>query len=81
MMPDSQPISTAPMDGTEVLPMDGTEVLLPLVGDVRAYWCSDLKRWVLSKPLHIESLINPPCWKPTRESAANDRSVCEADDE
>ena len=54
-----QPIETAPRDGTEVL--------LPLYDSLRAYWDEELKRWVLSKPLHMESVANPTQWKPLPE--------------
>jgi hypothetical protein len=43
----------------ENAPMDGSTVWFPLETAVAAFWCNDLKRWVLSRPLHLESLIEP----------------------
>ena len=54
-----QPIKTAPKDGTEIL--------LPLECNVRAYWCTELETWVLSSPLHIESIVAPQHWHPVFE--------------
>jgi len=57
-MTDWQPMDTAPRDGTEVT--------LPLTfpHGVRAFWCTDLQRWVLSRPLHMESVPEPIKWRP-----------------
>lgn len=43
----------------ENAPRDGSEVLFPIEFVGRAYWCSDLKRWVLSYPLHMEYVSHP----------------------
>jgi hypothetical protein len=52
-----QPIATAPIDGTEIYVMIS-------VAPQRAFWCGDLKRWVLSRPLSID-FANPTEWRPT----------------
>lgn len=44
----------------ENAPKDGSDVLFhisSLLG--RAYWCADLKRWVLAYPLHMEFVSHP----------------------
>ena len=56
-----QPIATASKDGTEVLLQHYTEL--------RAYWNEGLNRWVLSQPLHVESIVNPTQWKPVPDEA------------
>lgn len=43
----------------ENAPKDGSDVLFPIEFVGRAYWCSDLKRWVLSYPLHMEYVSHP----------------------
>jgi hypothetical protein len=43
----------------ENAPKDGSEVLLPLEFKARAFWCSDLKTWVLSYPFSVESIRSP----------------------
>ena len=48
---------------TSEAPRDGTEVLIKLDLEVRAFWCPDLKRWVLSRPLLIESRADPQTWR------------------
>ena len=60
-MGEWQPIETAPRDGTEVR--------LSLMGfdSVKAFWDEKLQVWVLSRPIHMEKLINPPYWKPLPE--------------
>jgi hypothetical protein len=45
-------------------PKDGTVILVPVRGYQRVYWCDDLKTWVLSRPLHIESIHEPEGWRP-----------------
>jgi hypothetical protein len=52
-----------PMDSA---PKDGREVRLQLVFSrgVPAYWDEDLNLWVLSRPLHIESIHVPHGWAP-----------------
>ena len=54
----------------ETAPKDGTEILLPLECNVRAYWCPELETWVLSRPLHVETMADPKQWQrmpdPTR---------------
>lgn len=49
----------------ETAPKDGTEVLLPIRFNARAYWCDDLKKWVLSYPLHMETVPGPTKWLPS----------------
>jgi hypothetical protein len=56
--PEWQPMETAPKDGTEV------RLALSYPNGVPAYWCADLKTWVLSRPLHVESIHRPERWKP-----------------
>lgn len=53
-----QPMETAPKDGTEIL-----IELRPGFG-IPAYWCDELQTFVLSRPLHIESVREPTGWKP-----------------
>lgn len=43
----------------ENAPKDGSDVLFPIEFIARAYWCKDLERWVLTRPLHMESIYNP----------------------
>ena len=51
----------------EAAPKDGTEVFVPInIGAQLAYWCKDLQRWVLSRPLHID-FAYPTEWRPARE--------------
>jgi hypothetical protein len=50
-----QPIATAPKDGTEIT--------VPVQWNLQAFWCDDLKRWVLSRPLEVDS-IHPEYWIP-----------------
>lgn len=41
-------------------PMDGSEVYLDILAmKVKAFWDGDLKLWVLSRPVHIESILAP----------------------
>jgi hypothetical protein len=56
-MSDWQPIVTAPKDGTEVR-------LRLNLQSVKAYWDDDLRTWVLSRPLHMESIRDPEKWRP-----------------
>lgn len=42
----------------ETAPKDGSTIIVPIEGTVAAFWCNDLRRWVLNNPLHMES-INP----------------------
>jgi hypothetical protein len=49
-MPGWRPMNEAPKDGTEI------RLCLEFPSGVHAYWDDELKRWVLSRPLHIESL-------------------------
>lgn len=50
----------------DTAPKDGTEVTLRLVfpHGVPAYWDKELERWVLSRPLHMESVHLPRGWAP-----------------
>lgn len=50
----------------DTAPKDGTEVYLRLVfpHGVPAYWDANLERWVLSRPLHMESIRAPHGWAP-----------------
>lgn len=50
-----QLIDTAPKDGTTI------RVKLPET-DVRVFWCSDLKSWVLCSPIHMETVRDPTHW-------------------
>lgn len=46
-------------------PLDGSQVWLRLDLDrVKAYWDPKLDRWVLSHPLHMESIFVPSRWRP-----------------
>ena len=54
-MSDWQPIETAPKDGTIVR--------LPVIGEIRAYWCKDLERWV-SVVEQTMNYASPDRWKP-----------------
>lgn len=56
-MTNWQTIETAPKDGTEVLMHIPSEAM-------RAFWCSDLKRWVLSHPRHREYGDDALAWMP-----------------
>lgn len=57
-MTDWQPIETAPKDGRTIY--------LP-VGEcaVPAFWCDDLKRWVLVRTWKMDYVENPSGWRPT----------------
>jgi hypothetical protein len=57
MMTDWLPMSEAPKDGTQV------RLRLDFIHGVPAYWDDDLKTWVLSRPLHMESIKEPQGWK------------------
>jgi hypothetical protein len=37
-------------------PQDGCTIIVPIETSVRAFWCRDLRRWVLNTPLHVESV-------------------------
>jgi hypothetical protein len=41
------------------MPKTGREVELRIETTVRAYWDPSLKSWVLVRPLHVESIIEP----------------------
>lgn len=50
-----QPMATAPKDGSTVY--------IKISGGPRgAFWCRDLKTWVLCNPIHIESVRDPAGW-------------------
>ena len=55
---DWQSMDTAPKDGSEV------RLQLVFPRGVPAYWDGELDRWVLSRPLHIESIHVPHGWVP-----------------
>jgi hypothetical protein len=55
-MSDWQPMETAPKDGRTV------KIKVGFPKGVRCYWDSDLERWVLAHPLHMESVHNPLGW-------------------
>lgn len=57
MSDDWKTIDTAPRDGTVV------KIKVDIVS-VRAYFDYDLDRWVLTHPLHMESVFRPTRWKP-----------------
>lgn len=47
-------------------PKDGREVYLHMPSSsLRAFWCKDLKEWVLSRPMHMETARAPLAWRPT----------------
>lgn len=53
----------------ESAPKDGSDVLFPIEFVGRAYWCNDLKRWVLTYSLRIEFVSHPtakPCGRCSR---------------
>jgi hypothetical protein len=56
----------------ENAPKDGSVVLFPFEVVACAFWSEELKRWVLTRPLQIETLINPQRFKllppPTNET-------------
>jgi len=55
---DWQAIETAPKDGRDVI------LKMPFgVNGIRAFWCDDLKRWVLRFPLNVESILHPAGWR------------------
>ncbi len=60
-----QPISTAPKDG-RIVSIDHRGWKLS------AFWCSDLKKWVLVRPLSIESLHENRVdgWYPPKDEGA-----------
>jgi len=49
-------------------PKDGTEIIVPITCRVRVYWDPDLKRWILSRPLHRESIPDDDVkgWEPIK---------------
>ncbi len=53
----------------ENAPKDGSDVLFPIEFVGRAYWCKDLKRWVLAYPLHMDCIIHPTRFKLLRADA------------
>jgi hypothetical protein len=53
----------------ENAPKDGSDVLFPIEFVGRAYWCGDLKRWVLSYPLHMEYISHPTRFRLPRTDA------------
>lgn len=62
---DWRTMNTAPKDGTEIV------IQLPPYS-VRAFWCSDMQQWVLSRPLNVESIHDPLVWEPTAAITAGD---------
>lgn len=46
-------------------PKDGSNITVPVQWNLQAYWCKDLKRWILTRPLHVES-IDPEYWIPPK---------------
>lgn len=52
-----QPMQTAPRDPHKVVRLKVD------IESVRAYWDEDLNCWVLTHPLHIESIREPKAWK------------------
>jgi len=53
----------------ENAPKDGSDVLFPIEFVARAYWCNDLKRWVLAYPLHVECVSHPTRFRLPRAGA------------
>lgn len=53
----------------ESAPKDGTVVRLPLETHVDAFWCRDLKRWVLVHPLDVQSVYSANRWMPPPPTA------------
>ncbi len=51
-------------------PKDGTEISIRLNGWVPAYWDDELKTFVLSRPLHMESISEPEAWRPRKQITA-----------
>lgn len=45
-------------------PKDGSEIYIRISGKYRAFWDDEMKAWVLSTPVHIESIRNPIEWWP-----------------
>jgi len=52
------PIAIAPKD-----PQTPVKLKIDIVS-VPAYWEPDLERWVLTRPLHVESIFSPTHWRP-----------------
>lgn len=48
----------------ETAPKDGTEIYIEVGGKCRAYWDDELRTWVLSRPVHVESVHHPRRWLP-----------------
>lgn len=46
----------------ESAPKDGSDVLFPVEFVGRAFWCDDLKRWVLSWPIRMDYVPHPTRW-------------------
>lgn len=60
----------------ESAPKDGSEVLFPIEFVGRAYWCDDLKRWVLTRALHMDFIPHPTRFRlpsPPISSRAEDK--------
>lgn len=58
-------IGTAPKNGAEIF------LLISSVA-VRAFWCAEQKRWVLSSPMSREYADDALAWAPTRLGPSQD---------
>lgn len=45
-------------------PRDGTEIYIEVGGKCRAFWDDELQTWVLSQPIHVESVRLPRRYLP-----------------
>lgn len=59
-------------------PRDGTEITILLDYPMPAYWDDELRTFVLSRPLHLESVARPIRWRP---SGSAERSNTESSPE
>ena len=65
-------VEREPINDMTLAPKDGTEIRIPIHWTLPAFWCNDLKRWVLSRPLHVESVYDVKGWLPGRQIKMGD---------
>lgn len=54
-------------------PQDGTEIVVHLPAmNVKAFWCRDLERWVLSRPLNRDYADDATAWHEAANAGEGD---------